>query len=77
MVFSKARVSFGKKIGVAGQDSYQQKIVPLIDGWIRINPELILMQDSAPGHVAKRTLDDSRERTIEIIIRSPYSPESH
>jgi hypothetical protein len=31
---------------------YQQHTVPLIAGWITIHPNLVLMQDNAPGHAA-------------------------
>lgn len=41
-----------KDQGIINKESYLQRIIPLIHGWIRINPYLSLMQDGIPGHSA-------------------------
>jgi hypothetical protein len=60
-----------KDWGTISAESYQAKILPIIDGWIRFNgnqgQQLIFMQDSAPAHVAKGTIEDLQERGINCI----------
>lgn len=48
-------VFWEKEWGTIDAESYQQHIVPIIDGWIKMNPHLYLMQDNAPGHKAEET----------------------
>jgi hypothetical protein len=55
--------------------SYRERIVPIIDAWIRLNPDLLFMQDNAPGHAAYDTLEELRNRGIRIIDWPPYSPD--
>ena len=42
-----------KEWGLIKKHIYSDQIVPLIYGWIRINPHLILRQDGALSHRAK------------------------
>jgi DDE superfamily endonuclease len=66
-----------KDWGSIKEESYRNHIVPIIDGWIRSegNEGLIFMQDSAPAHAAKGTIQDLRERGI-ICLRWPsFSPD--
>ena len=53
--------------------SYCQRIVPVIDGCIRLNRQngqsLVLMQDSAPGHAAADTKAELEARGVEVISR--------
>lgn len=44
-----------KEWGSINKDSYCERIVPIIHGWIRMNPFLSFMQDGAPGHSAGST----------------------
>lgn len=64
-----------KDWGPISAESYMDYIVPIIHGWIRLNPELILMQDGAPGHRAGITIEDLRERGIYPIEWPPFSPD--
>ena len=64
-----------KEWGTINKESYQERIVPIIDGWMRMNPGLKLMQDGAPGHAAKETRDELASRSIEMIKWPPYSPD--
>ena len=64
-----------KEWGTIGQESYSDRIVPLIDGWIRLNPDLILMQDGAPGHTGGHTRTELNERGIIMIKWPAYSPD--
>lgn len=64
-----------KEWGTINQESYCTRIVPLIDGWIRLNPALVLMQDGAPGHSAGETYTELRERGITVIYWPAYSPD--
>jgi hypothetical protein len=63
-----------KDWGTIGAKSYQERIVPIIHGWLRMNPELILMQDGAPGHVAAKTQEGFHERGIYPIFWPAFSP---
>ncbi|KAI0997612.1 hypothetical protein K3495_g10576 [Podosphaera aphanis] len=42
---------------------------------ISSHPQLQLMQDNAPPHKARQTMDDLRERNISPITWLPYSPD--
>ena len=64
-----------KKWENINKDSYQERIVPLIHGWICMNPGLVLMQDNAPGHAAKDTQDELHSCGIVPIQWPPYSPD--
>jgi transposase len=64
-----------KEWGTINQESYCERIVPIIDGWIRIHPELQLMQDGAPGHAAGSTIQELAERGIFPIFWPAYSPD--
>ena len=62
-----------KDWGSINQQSYCEHIVPLIHGWIRLHPELSLMQDGAPGHAAKATIEELSERGIRVIWWPAFS----
>ena len=47
-----------KDWGNIDKGSYMAKIIPIIDGWIHMNPGLKLMHDNASGHAAKETQED-------------------
>ena len=64
-----------KEWGTINQVSYCERIVPIIDGWIRLNPGLQLMQDGAPGHSAGNTTQELASRIIVPIFWPPYSPD--
>lgn len=64
-----------KDWGTINAASYQAHIIPLIHGYMTLNPTLILMQDGAPGHSAKDTYQDLKERGITPIFWPPYSPD--
>ncbi len=64
-----------KEWGTINQQSYSERIVPLIDGWIRMNPGLQLMQDGAPGHTGGNTRTELLERGITSIFWPPFSPD--
>ena len=68
-----------KDWGTIREETYRAKIVPIVDGWIQLKSSqgepLVFMQDSAPCHVAKGTIEDLKERGI-ICIRWPtFSPD--
>ena len=68
-----------KNWGTIQEETYRAKIVPIVDGWIRLKGSqgepLVFMQDSAPCHVAKGIIEDLEERGI-ICIRWPaFSPD--
>jgi hypothetical protein len=64
-----------KEWGKITSDSYCDRIVPLIDGWLRLHPQLKLMQDNAPGHAASGTVIELLERGIIPISWPAYSPD--
>ena len=64
-----------KEWGSIPADRYCQRIVPLIHGMISSHPHIQLMQDNAPPHKARQTMDDLRERNTSPITWPPYSPD--
>lgn len=64
-----------KDWGTINKETYSGRVIPLIHGWIRINPHLSLMQDGAPGHTAADTLRELSERGIRVIKWPPFSPD--
>jgi len=64
-----------KDWGTIGSESYRAHIVPLVEGWMRMYPGLIFMQDNAPGHAAADTIQDLQERGIHKEEWPPYSPD--
>lgn len=64
-----------KDWGSIKQESYCAKIVPVIHGWLTMNPDLVLMQDGAPGHAAGETQVDLAERGITPIFWPAFSPD--
>ena len=56
-------------------ESYCVKVVPLIEGWIRLNPSLIFMQDNALLYSALITLQELRDRGIQFIEWPVFSPD--
>ena len=57
------------------KESYMEHTVPVIEAFIHDNPGLFLMQDHAPGHAAKYTIDELESRDIQLIFWPPYSPD--
>ena len=43
--------------------------------WIRLHPELILMQDGASSHTAADTIREFAEKGVRLIYWPPYSPD--
>ena len=64
-----------KSWGTINAASYRERIVPLIDDWMRNRQELVLMQDNAPGHTAAATLLDLQRRGIDVIDWPAFSPD--
>jgi len=69
-----------KDWGSINEESYRQRTVPIIDGWIRLcrqenGQELLLIQDGAPGHAAAATHADLVERGVRVIHWPAYSPD--
>ncbi len=68
-------VFWEKEWGKINSDTYCERIVPLIDGWLRLYPQLKLMQDNAPGHAAAGTITELLERRIIPIFWPAFSPD--
>jgi DDE superfamily endonuclease len=69
-----------KDWGTIKEQSYREKIVPVIQRWIRFNAveydqQLTFIQDSAPAHAAKGTIEDLQERRIVCLQWPAYSPD--
>jgi transposase len=70
-----------KDWGTIKEESYRAKIVPLIDGYLRLFAQnnnglrLTFMQDSAPAHAATGTIADLQERGIVCVKWPAYSPD--
>lgn len=57
------------------KESYYERTVPLINGWLRLYPSLRFMQDGAPGHAAAYTQEELHERGIYPIFWPAFSPD--
>ncbi len=68
-------VFWEKDWGTISQATYCERIVPIIHGCIRMHPHLSLMQDGAPGHVARATIEDLRKRGVNVIWWPSFSPD--
>jgi transposase len=74
-------VFWEKEWGHINSLSYRERVVPLIRQWIeqrrRENwaADVILMQDNAPAHSAKATLEELREAYIHVWDWPAYSPD--
>jgi transposase len=64
-----------KEWGTISSESYSERVVPLIEGWIRLNPGLRFMQDNAPAHASESTIQEFQERGIQPITWPAYSPD--
>ena len=68
-----------KEWGTIGSQSYCERTVPIIDGYLRLNQQnsiyLDLMQDGAPGHASKETQKELHERNIYPIYWPAFSPD--
>lgn len=78
--FSKGPCLFWEKEwGYIDGEKYSERIVPIIDGYIRLlhqhNIPLQLMQDGAPGHSSRNTLDELNDRGIYPITWPAFSPD--
>lgn len=68
-------VFWEKEWGTINKTTYQEHIVPIVHGWIRLNPHLKFMQDNAPGHKAQDTRNDLKERGVTLIFWPAFSPD--
>lgn len=59
---------------ITGQ-TYNERIVPLIHGWLTMNPDLLFMQDNARSHTAQVVKDEMAWRGIFPIEWPPNSPD--
>jgi transposase len=57
------------------KERYCERIVPLIDSWLQLNPHLCFMQDRAPGHSAEYTREELRETGIYPIFWPAFCPD--
>ena len=57
------------------KESYCERIVLPVHGWLRLNPHLKFMQDRAPGHSAAYTIRELRERGVHPIFCPVFSPD--
>ncbi|RWA09641.1 hypothetical protein EKO27_g5442 [Xylaria grammica] len=68
-----------KKWGFINQASYCEHIIPVVHDWIQQNEangvRLTYMQDNAPGHRAKGTVDELATRGIQTLQWPPLSPD--
>jgi hypothetical protein len=64
-----------KSTGSISQKTYCEHVVPLISDYLKSHPGLILQQDNARGHAAKRTLELMQQYGFRPIYWPPYSPD--
>ncbi|KAF6816267.1 hypothetical protein CSOJ01_03116 [Colletotrichum sojae] len=73
-------IVWDKDWGSITAQSYQEHVIPIIEGWIRLHQweagvRLVLMQDAARPHDAYSTLDELEDRGITLMEFPPYSPD--
>ena len=70
-------VFWEKEWGSISEKIYRARIVPILDGWIRMHTDqgLTFMQDSAPSHTARGTIQDLQEQGIICSQWPSYSPD--
>jgi ketohexokinase/beta-glucosidase len=64
-----------KDWGSINQERYCERILPLVHGWLRINPHLFYMQDNAKAHAARATIQECEERGFRPIWWPANSPD--
>ena len=72
-----------KDWGSINQETYCQRTVPIIDGYLRwiALPEnggltdLTFMHDNAPGHAAGKTMEELAARGVAVIFWPAFSPD--
>ncbi len=64
-----------KEWGTINANSYGDRILPLVHGWMRMHPELQFMQDNAPAHSSYQTFMDCWDRGFNPISWPAYSPD--
>ena len=64
-----------KDWGTITADTYCERIVPIIDGWLRMHPGHLYMEDNAPPHTARATREEFAARGVYPIIWPPHSPD--
>lgn len=47
-----------KSWGSIRKEGYCERIVPLVEGWMQLQPGHTFMHDNAPAHAAKETADE-------------------
>ena len=68
-------VFWEKSWGSIRSDSYIEHIVPTIHEYLSHHWDLVFMQDGAPGHSAKATVQEMQLRGIRLIFWPPFSPD--
>ena len=56
-------------------ERYCERIVPLVHGWLTVNPHLQFMQDGTQSHAAEYTINELPERGITSTYWLPFSPD--
>ena len=64
-----------KDWGTINQASYCEHVVPVIHGWIRMNPHLLFMHDNASGHATPLTVEELENRGVATIFWPAFSPD--
>lgn len=64
-----------KEWGSIKKESYCERIVPLVHGWMSMRRELLFMHDNAPGHAAALTVQELADRGIYPIVWPVFSPD--
>ena len=68
LIFEKAWGSIDSKL-------YCERVLPLIESFLREHPDCLLMQDNAPAHIFKATQAELARRGIKVIKWPPYLPD--
>jgi hypothetical protein len=56
-----------KDCGTITSEGYYQHIVPIVHGWLTMNPNHSFMQDNASSHASAATITKFEERGIQLV----------
>jgi transposase len=64
-----------KEWGSIKAENYAARVIPLIDGWIQLQPGHNFMHDNASAHTAALVVKELADRGIKVAAWPPFSPD--
>ena len=64
-----------KEWGTINADRYIEHVIPLILNYLEEHPDLVVMEDNASPHKAKKTVSHWKDHGVTPIVWPPFSPD--